>query len=197
MTEDSSRVGDLAERAQAGSRSSFEQLIHMFQDKIFRMVYYRIGSRMDAEDLTQDIFEKALRNLKGLREVKRFRPWLFSIAVNRVRDFKRKKRVLVFLGGKDERENLGHEDRVPHNSPQTLRHLLRREFWEQMRNFLDKLGRSEREVFILRFLDQLSIREITHVLHKSESAVKTHLYRSLYKFKRDRTLVRMLEGINP
>jgi len=169
----------------------------MFQDEIFRMVYYRIGSRMDAEDLTQEIFEKALRNLRGLRKVQRFRSWLFSIAVNRVRDFKRKKRFLVFLGGKDEGENLGQEGRALHNNPQVFHHLERREFWEQMKNFLDKLGKSEREVFILRFLDQLSIREIAHVLHKSESAVKTHLYRSIHKFKGDRTLVRMLEGVNP
>ena len=71
---------------------------------------------------------------------------------------------------------------------------MRQEFWEQVRSFTGKLGRWEREVFLLRFLDQLGIREIAQVLHKSESAVKTHLYRALGKFKGNPEIVRLLEA---
>ncbi len=52
----SQQVALLTGKAQNGDRAAFEQLIGLFHEEIFRMVYYRTQSRMDAEDLTQDIF---------------------------------------------------------------------------------------------------------------------------------------------
>jgi len=63
----------LVEKARAGSRIAFEQLVDLFQEDIFRTVYYRTRSRMDAEDLTQDIFIKAFKNLSGLKAFDRLR----------------------------------------------------------------------------------------------------------------------------
>jgi RNA polymerase sigma-70 factor (ECF subfamily) len=75
--------------------------------------------------------------------------------------------------------------------------LLQWEFWRLVRAFADRLSRWEREVFYLRFFDQLGIREIALVLGRSESAVKTHLYRAIKKFKGDSELVDFLEGELP
>jgi len=73
--------------------------------------------------------------------------------------------------------------------------LLRREFWDRLKKFAGGLSRWEREIFFLRFLDQLTIREIAEALQKSESAVKTHLYRAVNKFKNDREMALLMEGI--
>lgn len=59
---------------------------------------------------------------------------------------------------------------------------------------LDKLSRLEREVFLMRFMDHLRIVEIAQVLNRSESTVKTHLYRALKKFKDEHALHKLLEG---
>lgn len=194
MSATESQVGHLAELARAGDRASFEQLVSLFHNEIFRMVYYRSGSRMDAEDLTQEIFVKAFRSMPTLNDIYRFRPWLYRIAVNRVHDFHRKRRFLVFFGSEGEGKEFESADRQTHHDPEALGHLMRQEFWEQVRGFTGKLGRWEREVFLLRFLDQLGIREIAQVLHKSESAVKTHLYRALRKFKGNPEIVCLLEA---
>ena len=69
---------------------------------------------------------------------------------------------------------------------------MRQDFWNKMRLLLDRLSHLEREVFLLRFMDHLSIREISQVMKKSESTVKTHLYRALKKFKKDTSLIQML-----
>ena len=58
---------------------------------------------------------------------------------------------------------------------------------------LEKLPRMEREVFLLRFFDHLSIREIAGVLKKNDSTVKTHLYRALAKFKKEPAMRRLLK----
>ena len=72
--------------------------------------------------------------------------------------------------------------------------LERKQFWQAVKRFAKGLAPGEREVFMLRFLDQQTIREIAAILKKSESAVKTHLYRSLKKFKENDALIAILEG---
>ena len=160
------------------------------------MAFYRTGSRMDAEDLTQDTFMKALKSLPRLKDAGCFRSWLFSIGVNRVHDFHTKKRLLVFFGVRAEGTELQPDDRKTSENPNPLTDLIKQEFWEHMQCLANELSRMEREVFLLRFLDQLSIKEIAQALNRSESAVKTHLYRSLNKFRDNPGLARVLQGEN-
>jgi len=188
------QVTALAEKAQDGDNAAFEELVSLFQAEIFRMVYYRTQSRMDAEDLTQEIFLLAYKNLSGLKDLDRFRPWIFSIAVNRVRDFHRKKRILsIFSFSSDEGEQEIPDSEI-HGDPGVLQQIMNHEFWGQVKRLANKFSPLEREVFFLRFMDDLSIKEISEVLSKSESAVKTHLYRSLKKFKEDSAFLQVLKG---
>jgi len=192
---DASDVEALVEQAIAGSRTAFEQLVGLFQGEIFRMVYYRTRSTMDAEDLTQDIFVQAFKNLYTLKATERFRSWLFKIAVNRVRDFIRKKRFRALFSTLDD-DNVAEPYEEIRDRPEALDKLMVQDFWKQVGSFLDKLSRMEKEVFILRFMDHLSIKEISQSLGKSESTVKTHLYRSIQKFRGEHSIRQLLqEGI--
>lgn len=192
-----SSVETLVQQARAGSRQAFERIIVLYQAQIFRMAYYRTRSRMDAEDLTQDIFMQAFKNLARLQDVDRFRGWLFSIASNRVRDFHRKKRFrALFFRGADRDRPV--EEKGDRNAfPDPLHGLMTKDFWKKIGAFLDTLPHMEREVFILRFMDHLTIREVAQALSKSESTIKTHLYRSLQKFKRENSLRQVLQEFLP
>jgi len=189
-----SRVALAVKSTLDGDLASFEQLVNIYQERIYRMAHYRTGSPMDAEDLTQDIFVKAFKGLPTLKDRERFGPWLYSIAVNRIRDFQKKKRLFVFFGVEGDRKGLEVSDTKVHDNPQGVNDLMRQEFWGQLRSLMKKLSRWEREVFLLKYLDQLTIREISQVLNKSESAVKTHLYRGVEKFKKSPESIQMLEG---
>lgn len=188
-----SQVTSLVKEARAGSRTAFEQLVDLFQEDIFRMVFYRTRSAMDAEDLAQDIFMQAFKNLSGLKAVDRFRSWLFSIALNRVRDFYRKKRFRALFGVFDDSDEVAQSYAENNDHPDALGNLMIKDFWKQIGLLLDKLSRMEREVFLLRFMDHLSIKEISQVLEKSESTVKTHLYRALQKLKREYSILQLLQ----
>ena len=188
-----SQVTSLVKEAKAGSRTAFEQLVDLFQNDIFRMVFYRTRSAMDAEDLAQDIFMQAFKNLSGLKAVDRFRSWLYSIALNRVRDFNRKKRFRSLFYSFNEHHEVVQAYAKTNDHHEALDNLMIQDFWKQIRLLLDKLSRMEREVFLLRFIDHLSIKEISRVLGKSESTVKTHLYRALHKFKREYSILQLLE----
>ena len=184
------KVSGLVDGARSGNRTCMDELIGFFHKEIFRMVYYRTGSRMDAEDLTQEIFFKMSEAIGKLDDPARYRQWLYRIAVNRIKDFYRKKKLLSFFadtGGVKEMEPVGA-------SPNPVNQMMEKEFWQQFHGLTRKMPRMEREVFTLRYLDQLGIREIAGTLKKSESTVKTHLYRALEKFKRSPGLRTFLKG---
>jgi RNA polymerase sigma-70 factor (ECF subfamily) len=71
---------------------------------------------------------------------------------------------------------------------------MEKEFWHRFYGLTRKMPLMEREVFTLRYLDQLGIKEIAETLKKSESTVKTHLYRALKKFRRASELRALLKG---
>ncbi len=190
-TKDSEQTASLVEKARSGNRFAFEQLADLFHQGIFRMVYYRTRSTMDAEDITQDIFLQAFKNLSRLKETHKFKSWLFSIAVNKVRDFHRKKRFQNLFGSFSENEV--QAEPAQNGIPEAVNNLMRHDFWKKVKTLLDKLPRMEREVFTLRFMDHLSIKEISKVLKKGESTVKTHLYRALGKFKKDPLMLELLK----
>ena len=183
----------LVKRAKAGSRSAFAELVDLFQDDIFKMVFYRIRTQMDAEDITQEIFMQAFRKLSGLKKVERFKSWLFSIAINRIRDFNRKKRFRSLFQASDAGNNIKPSDTQINDQPEAIDELIKQDFWKHIGLILDKLPRMEKEVFLLRFLDHLSIKEISSALKKNESTVKTHLYRALVKFRKNSSTLQLLK----
>ena len=164
---------------------------HFYND-IFRMVYYRLPTRMDAEDLTQEDFMQMIKSLPNLKDSSLLRPWLFRIALNRVRDFHRKKSILSFFGSTTEKGVVASVNADSFFDPS--KNIMDKEFRVQLRKFSETLSRWEREVFTLRFLDQLEIKEIVQIVQKNENTVKTHLYRALKKFRGNRELYSLLLG---
>ena len=142
-----SRSASLVKKARQGSRNAFHELVHLYQGAVFRMVYYRTRSQMDAEDLTQDIFLKAFKNLHRLKEAERFRGWLFRIALNRIRDFNRKKRFRAMFKATSDSDDLMAGEFETNDGSETL------EQYKRLEQARVKLG-------IERFHFLLKIREI-------------------------------------
>ncbi len=180
-----------ATRARQGDRSAFEQLARHFWEEVFRMLYYRVSNAADAEDLCQEVFMKALTRLPKLRQPESVRAWLYGIALNQSRDFLRKRRLLSIFQTTPQG---GHPDQVDESRAESsaLEAAAAKRFWQKVAHFNQSLPRSQREVFTLRYMDELSIPEIAQALGRSQSAVKTHLYRAVERFKRSPSLVREL-----
>ncbi|MBW2591924.1 MAG: RNA polymerase sigma factor [Deltaproteobacteria bacterium] len=197
VTDTVSEITGWVQSAKRGSRHACNRLVEQFQEKIFRMVFYRIRSRSDAEDLTQEIFLQAFKSLPRLKNEERFKSWLFSIAINRIRDYYRKKKLRsFFMTSIESEENVGRAPRQEDDGGTgALQRVMRKDFWKQVGILLDKMPRMEREVFTLRFMDQLSIREVSQALKKNESTVKTHLYRGIQKFRKEASMRNFLKEV--
>ena len=186
---------DLVEKAQNGDRTAFHRLVDQFQPEIYRMIFYRTRSRMDAEDLTQDVMLKAYQNIGRLKSSEVFRSWLYRIAVNRVKDYYRMKQFRSLFGAASTDEEGFHETAEMAVAPEVEGGLSKKDFWRQIGRMLTRLTALEKEIFLLRFFDQLTIKEMSATLHKSESSIKTHLYRALLKVRaRVGDLDGLLEG---
>jgi RNA polymerase sigma-70 factor (ECF subfamily) len=147
------------------------------------MIFYRTRSQMDAEDLTQDVMLKAYRHIGRLQSPEVFRSWLYRIAVNRVKDYYRKKQFKSLFGFVSMDEEAFHETAEMVEDPEVEGGISKKDFWRQIGQMLTHLSAMEKEVFTLRFLDQLTIKEMSEALDKNESTIKTHLYRALRKVK--------------
>jgi len=192
-------ISRLATDARNGNRFAFQQLVGMLEARIYRMIYYRTRSREDAEDICQDVFLQAFRSLKKLQQPERFESWLFRIAVNRVKDYHRRQKfrsLFSVLHDSDSQENVDAEPAAERNAD-TMDAIVRKEFWQKVQTMLGQLSKMEQEVFLLRFLDDLGIKEIAEVLDKSESTIKTHLYRALGKFKKDAAFRAFIKEAQP
>jgi RNA polymerase sigma-70 factor (ECF subfamily) len=176
------KIATLAEKARAGNRVSFQELVGIFQEDIYRLAYYRTFSQMDAEDLTQDVFEQAYKKMNTLQDPQRFRAWLYSIAVNRCNDFLRKRKYLALLQMRTAQEE-DFRDTSPHMNNGYNDTIEKKRFWKEVKKMLHTLSVMERQVFTLRFMDHRNINEIADILDKNESTIKTHLYRALNKVR--------------
>lgn len=189
-------VVDLVEKARNGDQTAFHRLVDQFQPEIYRMIFYRTRSKMDAEDLTQDVMLKAYKNIGRLKSSEVFRSWLYRIAVNRVKDYYRRKQFKSLFGFVSVDEEGFYESAEMAVTPEVEGCISKKDFWGQINRMLTSLSANEKEVFLLRFFDQMAIKEISATLHKGESTIKTHLYRAMRKLKAmSGELDELLEGL--
>ena len=112
----------------AGDEKSLEILIKRYLKPIYSFVYRYVNNSQDTEDITQEVFVKAWRNLKKFNQQKSFKTWIFSIAKNTSVDHLRKKRAVTFSNFENqEGKNLLAEtwaDPAPNRVPHGGRHSL-------------------------------------------------------------------------
>jgi RNA polymerase sigma factor (sigma-70 family) len=183
----------LAAQAQGGDRRAFEALAVLYREKIYRLAYFRLRNANDAADIAQDAFVAALRKISTLKEPEKFAAWLYRLALNKIRDHQRWMRLREFFGS--DVEDAGAA--IPSERDGAgagLARVREREFWRFVGALLQTLSAAERDVFALRFVEDLAIKDIALVLGKSQSAVKTHLSRGLAKFRQDTRLRELLDS---
>jgi len=177
---DSARMMALVERAQAGDADAFGRLYDQYSDTVYRYIYYRVGGKATAEDLTSETFLRALRRIGTFTwQGRDFGAWLVTIARNLVADhFKSSRFRLEVTTG--EMLDANEVERSPEDS--VLESLSNAALLDAVR----RLNPQQQECVTLRFLQGLSVAETARVMGKNEGAIKTLQYRAV------RTLARLL-----
>lgn len=166
----------LIKRAKKGEKECFGQLYDHYLPQIYRYMLVKVTNRQDAEDLTHEVFMSAWQNIDSYKSRGfSFSSWLYNIAHNRVIDYYRTRKSHANLETVDE-----NFVKIISTVDQQLDLTLA---WEKIKNLLNQLTEEQQDVVIMRFVDDLSHREIAAVLKKSEGAVRLIQFRAIQRLK--------------
>ncbi|HET8910657.1 MAG TPA: sigma-70 family RNA polymerase sigma factor [Ktedonobacteraceae bacterium] len=156
-----------------GKSQEFQAFYQENLGPIYRYVYSKVGNKQEAEDLTSQIFVKAIRGIDGLRGLKSMQKWLFQVARTTIADYWRVY-YRASIGSLDEMLEAGWEGPTEQEPLEELHSAP-----ERVQSILQMLPDQYREVLICRFLQNLSIKETAFRLGLSEANVKVVQFRAL------------------
>jgi RNA polymerase sigma-70 factor (ECF subfamily) len=164
------------ERAKQGDKEIIAALYEHNYLSVFRYLYYRVGNRQLAEDLTSEVFERMLRFIGGFHPPSdSFKAWLFQIARNLSTDHFRKMNIRP--------ATTSLEENIADNSANPGSELERTLDSERLLHSLSGLTEDQRDVILMRFIAGMPIAETAQALQKSEDAVKGLQRRALITLK--------------
>jgi RNA polymerase sigma-70 factor, ECF subfamily len=189
-TDAAAEVWALVERAQGGDAEAFGQIYDRYIDTVFRFVYFRVGNRQLAEDLTSDTFLRALKRIGSFTwQGRDLGAWLVTIARNLVADHFKSGRYRLEVTTGDVLD-ADREDRGPEGSPEAavVDHITN----VALLTAVKQLNPEQQECIVLRFLQGFSVAETAQAMCKNEGAIKALQYRAV------RALARLLpDGFQP
>jgi RNA polymerase sigma factor (sigma-70 family) len=168
---------ELAAQARDGDRQAFTRLVRRYQDRVFRFILRMIGNRDEAMDLTQESFMKAYQALPGWRPEARFSTWLFQIARNATLDTLRRRQCVDFVAldaCQPGDAAIDPRDGAPLPDEQ----LADRQHIGLLERALRALPVDQREILLLRELEDMSYADIAATLSINEGTVKSRLARA-------------------
>lgn len=183
---DNAEHSDAAQVAEtlAGNQEAFRPLVERYSQRLFRLAYRVSGNENDAEELVQETFLRAYRNLSRFESRANFGTWLYRICMNCSLDQVRRRRPQSEFQQLDDPEGNLSVDDLKNPSPSPERILLSAELRSQMEGAMGELTPTERAAFSLRHYEGLSIEEIGSILDIGISATKNTVFRGVQKLRR-------------
>lgn len=167
--------GELAALTLAGHQDAFAEIMRRHREPIYRLIRGYIGDPEEAVDLVQDCFTSAFKSLAQYDRARPFRAWLSRIAINKCRDWARRRAVRRILLGST---SASQAAAIPDPAPGADEVARDRQELERLWRAVANLPRQLKEALVLRTIEGLSQSETAAVLHISEKAVETRLYRA-------------------
>jgi len=172
--------------AQAGRGEAYQALLEAYWPRLYGYFVRALGDHHDAEDLLGEMALKLVRQLKNYDDRGRFDPWLFRIAANMVRDrFRRKKvrprKMSLSSEGADGRTM---SDRLAGDSTPPDATLLLAEAADGLRDALDKLEPTTKQMILLRHFGEMSFKEIAAMFDCPIGTALARVHRGLQSLRR-------------
>lgn len=163
-------------RARRGDADAFEQLVVAYRDQVFRLALRMCGSEADADEVAQEAFLSAWKALPNFRGESQFSTWLYQLTTHAAIDLMRREKRQIAAADITE---VNAADPAP--SPQ--QQAEQSEQREIVRDAILQLAPEQREVVVLRFMEELSYEEIGAVLKLPPGTVKSRLNRAKAQLK--------------
>jgi RNA polymerase sigma-70 factor, ECF subfamily len=164
----------LLEQAGQGVDTAFTELYDLFFEKIYRFTYFRVGHKEVAEDLSEDVFIKAFKNLGTLKKTQSFESWLYQIARNKIIDYYRAKKQVIPL------DEIEHTLEYETNVVDIVSLEAQQKIFVKL---LKELTDEQQTVIKLKFLEDMDNSTIAEHMNKTEGAIRVIQHRAISRLK--------------
>jgi RNA polymerase sigma-70 factor (ECF subfamily) len=159
-----------------GNQAAFGDLVRRYQDRLYNTAYRLVGNPEDAQDVVQEAFLSAYQALESFKGDSQFFTWIYRIAVNTAISWKRKRRVMLHLGGNAEGEGLDPADESELNRPGHA--LEQAEEERRLHQALNRLSPEHRTVLILKDLEGQKYEAMAELLQVPIGTIRSRLHRA-------------------
>ena len=168
----------LARLSLKGDQQAFTELVGLYQDKLFYMAFRMLNNRQESEDVVQETFLRVYRNLDRFDETMKFSTWIYRIATNLCIDRLRKRKVVYSLDAdSSEHEGLDGYSMIPSDNRTPETELLLTDTQRIIHQAIESLPPKYKTVMTLRYLQDMSLQEVSDVLDMPVTTIKTRVHR--------------------
>ena len=177
----------------SGNTRSFDAIVLKYQEQIYTLILKTIRNGVDAEDLTQNVFVNAFSKLKKFRKESSLSTWLYSIAVNQIRNYWRKKKYKLEYAESDIKTSVEGKILDLYTSIDADREVTLEETKQIVDNLIAFLPPRQKEIFVLYYLIGHSCEEISGIFNTSPANIKIQLFRGRkYLFSKFKNISKQL-----
>jgi len=179
----------LLDQAREGQERAFTQLVEAHSERAIALAWRLVGHREDAEEIAQEAFLRLYHALATFRGESSVATWLYRtvsrLAIDHLRREQLKKRLFFFRSNEASERPDPLETAADPSTNSPLDRLLAKEVANRMQLVLNQLPPQQKAVFVLRHLEELSLKEIAETLNLEEGTVKAHLHRAVGRFRKE------------
>lgn len=171
----------LLKMAEKGDRQAFAELVELYKDKVYSLAYRMLGNSQDAEDIAQETFMRVYANLHRFDDQYKISTWIYRIANNLCIDLIRKRKVrrnqFSFDAEITGTDGLDLYDTIHDDDPSPEQQLITSELQNKVKDAILSLSPKYRTIMILKYIEDLSLQEISDIVGLPVATVKTRVHR--------------------
>jgi RNA polymerase sigma-70 factor (ECF subfamily) len=176
---DQANEAELVERLRYGDLAAMEQLFNTYFDRLYSLVFHEVGrDQAVAEDVTQEIFLSALTSISKFRGQSKLYTWLCSIAHHKIADFYRRQERERKYRKRASNTGAIEPEQIPDTGPPVADMTESEETRHTVEQALLSLPLDYRQVLILKYVEEMSVQEISQIMHRSLKSVEGLLARA-------------------
>ena len=172
------RVNEQIIKVRNGDKQAFSEIVELYKHRVFQVCYRMLGNRQEAEDISQEAFMRAYIHLDRFQMNRKFSTWIYRIATNLCIDRIRKKKPDYYLDAEiSGSDGLTMYSQVAASTPlpedEAEKNEIQNRIYKEIRNLSEKY----RAVIVLKYMEELSLQEISEILELPLGTVKTRIHR--------------------